>query len=368
MTGGTLDNSAYADTTNEPQAALMNWNIADISGGTIKGLFAVAENTNSKDINKGQLTISGGTFINTLTNITNIRAIGSTDKSTSQSSITISGGDFNGRVAPLDHSTMTVSGGTFKNITYSIVPAETPIAMVSSGSSTTYAVGQESIEKAAKDASNTVTITRGNVTLTDANAEVKNSASNTGTVTVNGTALSAGSSVKAGASQTISDLKDQITDLQNQLSQAQIKAVSSKGDADTYKAQVAKLQKELADTQALLKGAQEQQIAMNQADTQKNTLTAPAQITDLKAKAGKRYVKLSWTALQSNVTGYRVYRKVKGGKYTKVKTLSKADAASWTNKGLKKGKTYYYKVRAYKSITSGELWGTFSNTAKAKVK
>lgn len=89
---------------------------------------------------------------------------------------------------------------------------------------------------------------------------------------------------------------------------------------------------------------------------------------NLKAKAGKRYVKLSWTALTDNTTGYRVYRKTKGGKYAKVKTITKASTASWTNKGLKKGKTYYYKVRAYKSITSGELWGTSSNTAKAKVK
>ena len=36
--------------------------------------------------------------------------------------------------------------------------------------------------------------------------------------------------------------------------------------------------------------------------------------------------------------------------------------------GSGRGLTAYFKVRAYKSITSGELWGAYSNTAKAKVK
>ncbi|MGN1382632.1 MAG: fibronectin type III domain-containing protein [Eubacterium sp.] len=365
MRGGTLDNTAC---TEAGQPALINWNEASISGGTITGLYAVKTGVNSTNQNKGKLTISGGNFINTVGD-ENIAAMDTPNTSAEKASITISGGNFNKKIKALNHATVSVTGGIFKNITASIIAENTPYAMVSSGYSTTYAVGEDTIAKAANDASNTVTIEKDSVTLTDANAEVKNAATNTGTVTVNGKTLSAGSTVKAGASQTISDLKAQITSLQNQLNEAKTQAVTSKGDADTYKAQVAKLQKELADTQALLKTAQEQQqSAMNQSETQKNTLTAPAQVTGLKAKAGKRYIKLSWTALQSNATGYRVYCKVKGGKYTKVKTITKAGTVSWTNKGLKKGRTYYYKVRAYKSISSGELWGAYSNTAKAKVK
>lgn len=235
-------------------------------------------------------------------------------------------------------------------------------ATVTNGNSTTYAVGEEDIQKAAEDSSNAVTITKGSVSLTGANAKIVNDASNKGTVTVDGTTVKAGDSVQPNAAQTIANLKSEIASLKSQLAQAQASASSAQSTSNDSARQITQLKKDLADAQAQLKTAQEQ------AASQGSTLTAPAKITKLKVKAGKRSAKLTWTALKDNATGYRIYRKTKGGKYAKVKTITKASTASWTNKGLKKGKTYYYKVRAYKSITSGELWGTSSNTAKAKVK
>ncbi|MFT3951052.1 MAG: leucine-rich repeat domain-containing protein [Oscillospiraceae bacterium] len=67
----------------------------------------------------------------------------------------------------------------------------------------------------------------------------------------------------------------------------------------------------------------------------------------------------------SGVTGYEIYRATsKTGTYTKIKTTT---AASYTNTGLTKGKTYYYKVRTYKTV-SGVKYYTDSAVKSAKSK
>lgn len=247
----------------------------------------------------------------------------------------------------------TVNSGSYSDDPSPYVKEEsTAQAKVTNGTSTTFAVGAKAIQKAAEDSGNTVTVTKGSVDLTGANAKIVNAS---GTVTVDGSNVKAGDTVQPNASQTIKNLKDQIADLQRQ-----IQAAASQGSTDS--ANITSLKSNLEKAQAELKEAQAQ------VSEGKALLTAPSQVMNLKAKAGKRSAKLTWKAQTENTTGYRIYRKVKGGKYARVKTITKATQGSWTNKGLKKGKTYYFKVRAYKSITSGELWGAYSNTAKAKVK
>lgn len=57
--------------------------------------------------------------------------------------------------------------------------------------------------------------------------------------------------------------------------------------------------------------------------------------------------KLSWNKVD-NASDYYVYRATsKNGKYTQLKKLSGNSALSYKNTGLKPGKTYYYKVKAY---------------------
>ncbi|MFC2662408.1 MAG: fibronectin type III domain-containing protein [Eubacterium sp.] len=367
----TIDDGTFNAST---YAGVLNWNTATINGGHFNGPNTIV-NGRLKDAagDQGSLTINGGTYESSSGSV-----MGYNPDADAEASTTITGGTFKDSVQKTDivytdnkgtqHNdgnafTLSISGGSFVNDVTSYTNDNAPVATVTNGSTTTYAVGQDAIAKAAEDSSNTVTITKGNVSLTGANAKIENAASNTkGTVTVDGQTVAAGKSVAPSAATTIANLKNEIASLQNQLAQAQAAAAQSSTKASASDQQITQLKKDLADAQAQLKAAQAK------ADEQNSTLTAPAQVTNLKAKAGKRYVKLSWTALQSNATGYRVYRKVKGGKYTRIKTLTKADASSWTNKGLKKGKTYYYRVRAYKSINSGELWGAYSNTAKAKVK
>ncbi|MGN8636229.1 fibronectin type III domain-containing protein [Eubacterium pyruvativorans] len=250
----------------------------------------------------------------------------------------------------------TVNSGSYSDDPSPYVNKSTAQAEVTNGTSTTYAVGTQAIQKAAEDFGNTVTVTNGSVNLTGAIAKIVNADTNkNGTVTVDGWDLNAGDTVQPNASKTIKKLEDQIADLQKQ-----IQAAASQGS--TASANITSLKSDLAKAQAELKEAQAQ------VSEGKALLTAPGQVMNLKAKAGKRSAKLTWKAQTENTTGYRIYRKVKGGKYARVKTITKATQGSWTNKGLKKGKTYYFKVRAYKSITSGELWGAYSNTAKAKVK
>lgn len=363
VNGGTFSNT---------QCVLSNVNVARIKDGTFNlsgtnendGIIYNSASFSDGNIDKnsiGNLTVDGGVYSG--------NNLFCCDADLSADRVSVHRGDFEGIVkgiSYLDSTQKFISGGTF-GINPSVNVADNiPVAVVTNGPVTIYVVGENFIKEAAQDPDNTVEITKGSITLNGANATIKNAKDNTGTVKVDGETLKQGSSKQAGDAQTIANLKNQIASLQSQLAQAQ---ASASKDSSASSSQIAQLKKDLADAQAQLKSAQDQlKAAQDQSASQNSTLTAPGQVMNLKVKAGKRKAKLTWTALTNNTTGYRVYRKVKGGKYAKVKTIKTAATATWTNKGLKKGKTYYYKVRAYKSITSGELWGAYSNTAKGKIK
>ncbi len=62
-------------------------------------------------------------------------------------------------------------------------------------------------------------------------------------------------------------------------------------------------------------------------------------------------VKVTWSKV-TGASGYYVYRKVSGGSYSKVKTISGTSTVSWTDSSLTSGKTYYYKIKAYYGSTT----------------
>lgn len=84
----------------------------------------------------------------------------------------------------------------------------------------------------------------------------------------------------------------------------------------------------------------------------------PSQVKNIKY-VGKSttYVNFKWDSCVG-VTGYEVYRTTtKTGTYTKVATVT---TTSYKNTGLKSGETYYYKVRAYKTVGSTKIYGNYS--------
>ena len=82
----------------------------------------------------------------------------------------------------------------------------------------------------------------------------------------------------------------------------------------------------------------------------------------------KSTAKITWKK-QGYVSGYEVYMKTsKNGKWKKVATLKGSDSTSYTKKSLSKNKTYYFRVRAYKTVESSTYYGAYSSTDAAKTK
>ncbi len=85
-------------------------------------------------------------------------------------------------------------------------------------------------------------------------------------------------------------------------------------------------------------------------------------------KAGKKSAVVKWKKV-SGATGYYVYRSTsKKSGFKKVQTLKKVSALSWTNKKLKSGRKYYYKVAAYKKVKGMTVVSPYSAVKSVKVK
>lgn len=89
-------------------------------------------------------------------------------------------------------------------------------------------------------------------------------------------------------------------------------------------------------------------------------------------KAGKNKIKLKWNRMIGG-KGYRIYRATKkNGKYKLVGTVKDKWKTAWTDKNIEPGKTYYYRVAAYKksknkTIQKKSAWA-MASTKAAKVK
>ena len=83
---------------------------------------------------------------------------------------------------------------------------------------------------------------------------------------------------------------------------------------------------------------------------------------------GSKTINVSWKNV-SGASGYEVYRSdSKKGTYKKVTTIKKGSTVSYKNKKLKKGATYYYKVRAYRTVGKKKVYSSYSSVVSAKAK
>lgn len=98
--------------------------------------------------------------------------------------------------------------------------------------------------------------------------------------------------------------------------------------------------------------------------------TAPGKVSSFTAKSSrKKEAAISWKKVKG-AAGYQIYRSDSlKGTYKRIKTVTGNTSVKYTNKKLKSGKTYYYKVRAFSKTSGGtRIYGNFTSVKKVKVK
>lgn len=90
--------------------------------------------------------------------------------------------------------------------------------------------------------------------------------------------------------------------------------------------------------------------------------------TSVTLKAGKKQAVVKWKKV-AGASGYQVQRSIKKKSgYKTVKTVTKGSTVKYTNKKLKKGKRYYYRVRAYRKVSGKKIYSSYSAVKSVKVK
>lgn len=93
------------------------------------------------------------------------------------------------------------------------------------------------------------------------------------------------------------------------------------------------------------------------------TKTSTPVISALTTKSGT--ATLTWKKV-TGATGYEVYRaSTKSGTYKKMGSTTKL---TYTNKSPKKGNTYYYKIRTYKTVNDKKIYSSYSAIKSIKIK
>lgn len=98
------------------------------------------------------------------------------------------------------------------------------------------------------------------------------------------------------------------------------------------------------------------------------TALGKAVLKKAKPAAGGRSAKLTWSKT-AGASGYVISRASSaGGRYKNVKTISNGSKLSYTDRKLAPGRTYFYKVRAYRQVKGKKVFGADSNVKSVQVK
>ena len=102
-----------------------------------------------------------------------------------------------------------------------------------------------------------------------------------------------------------------------------------------------------------------------------DTIKKPAKVSGLKVKNNKKKTTtITWKALKKDATGYQVEMSSKSAKkgFKVVKKINKVKTAKYIRKNLKKGKTFYFRVRAVNKVGGKTVYGKYSAVKKVKIK
>lgn len=96
--------------------------------------------------------------------------------------------------------------------------------------------------------------------------------------------------------------------------------------------------------------------------------TNPKKLSCKVARSGKNALRMTWNK-DTTVTGYQVYLSTSSNFKSGVKsvTISKNSNYAYTFKNLKKGKTYYLRIRSYKKVGKTTYYSAYSSTVKIKL-
>lgn len=94
----------------------------------------------------------------------------------------------------------------------------------------------------------------------------------------------------------------------------------------------------------------------------------PSKVKIKSSSTKNKSVTLNWKKVKG-ATGYQVFVATsKNGEYKKIKNIKDVNTVTYTKKGLKKNKVYYFKVRAYWKNGEEVIYGERCNVVKIKVK
>lgn len=106
--------------------------------------------------------------------------------------------------------------------------------------------------------------------------------------------------------------------------------------------------------------------AASAASVKAATTPAKAKLVSVKKK-GSTKMKITWKKV-TGADGYEISMRTGKGRYKSIKTITKGKTVTFTKSGLKKGKSYSFRIRAYKKVGSKKTYGSYSNVKTIKLR
>lgn len=96
------------------------------------------------------------------------------------------------------------------------------------------------------------------------------------------------------------------------------------------------------------------------------TAPAKAKLLSVKKKGNSRAT-ITWKKVKG-ADGYEISMRIGKGRYKAIKAITKSKTVSFTKSGLKKGKAYSFRIRAYKKADRKKSYGSYSKSKTLKIK